>query len=223
MAENDWTGSRERHRDAGAYVLGVLGAADRFRYEDHLGRCAVCAGYVAELGSTTRLLELYARATPPCVELFPRLGPPDSVMERLGVVRAGARRRVRWAGAVAGLVLLAGGFGVVLTGGGGAGDPGAVTLRGRDARTGVAATVTADARAWGTAVDLEVRDGGGPRVCALIAVGRDGSEETVASWTVRGERVRVSGGAALSPGRIARFEVRAADGARLLTVPAGDR
>ncbi|MFE1950972.1 hypothetical protein ACFW9D_10940 [Streptomyces sp. NPDC059524] len=221
MEENDWTGPRERHRDAGAYALGVLGAADRFRYEDHLGRCAVCAAYVAELGSMARLLELYALATPPCVELFPRPVPLGGVMERLAAARAGARRRVRWAGAVAGLVLLAGGLGVVLPGGSGAGDPGAVTLRGRDARTGVAATVTADARAWGTAVDLDVRDGGGPRVCALVAVGRDGSEETVASWAVRRERTRVSGGAALSPGRIARFEVRAADGARLLTVPAG--
>ncbi|MZD05752.1 hypothetical protein GTW43_11730, partial [Streptomyces sp. SID5785] len=60
----------------------------------------------------------------------------------------------------------------------------------------------------------------GPRVCALVAVGRDGSRETVASWTVRSGRARVQGGAALHPAQIARFEVRAADGTRLLAVPA---
>jgi len=31
--------SLERHHDAGAYALGLLDAADTFRFEDHLGRC----------------------------------------------------------------------------------------------------------------------------------------------------------------------------------------
>ncbi|MBT2898775.1 hypothetical protein HET64_19555, partial [Streptomyces sp. McG3] len=56
--------------------------------------------------------------------------------------------------------------------------------------------------------------------CALVAVGRDGSEETVGSWSaggVAGGPVEVSGGAALRPEGIDHFEVRTADGRRLVT------
>ncbi|MZD05748.1 hypothetical protein GTW43_11710, partial [Streptomyces sp. SID5785] len=116
-------GSQERHRDAGAYALGVLGAADRFRFEDHLDQCAVCAASVDELGSTARLLELYARATPPCVELFARPAPAflDGVVDRLAAAHRAARRRLWRAGAVAvtALVLLGAGLGAAVTGGAG--------------------------------------------------------------------------------------------------------
>ncbi|WP_372344400.1 zf-HC2 domain-containing protein [Streptomyces sp. KL116D] len=212
--------SLERHRDAGAYALGVLDAADRFRFEDHLTECAVCAAYVGELRPTTGLLTLYARATPPCVELFARPAPTllDRAVDRLAVVHRAARRRL-WGGAVALALLLAAGSGAVVLSGGGAGDAPAFTLRGRDARSGVAATLTADDRDWGTQVGLDVRDPGGPRVCELVAVGRDGGEQTVATWAVRGDRVALDGGVADRPGGIARFEVRAVDGERLLTLP----
>ncbi|NEB75708.1 hypothetical protein G3I40_10780, partial [Streptomyces sp. SID14478] len=89
----------------------------------------------------------------------------------------------------------------------------------RDPASGVAATLTADERGWGTAVDLDVRDPGGPRVCTLVAVGRDGSEQTVASWTVRGDRAEVQGGAAQRADGIRRFEVRESGGGLLLRLP----
>ncbi|MEB3962755.1 hypothetical protein OKJ48_21250, partial [Streptomyces kunmingensis] len=137
-----------------------------------------------------------------------------------------ARRRL-WGAAVAAVLLLgAAGQGAALLAPGTGEDPAALTLRGRDPATGVAATLTADERGWGTQVGLEVRDPGGPRVCELVAVGRDGGEQTVASWSVRGERDRVTveGGAADRPGEIRRFEVRATDGDRLLALPVpGDR
>lgn len=34
--------SLERHRDVGAYALGVLDEADAFRFEDHHGVSPVC-------------------------------------------------------------------------------------------------------------------------------------------------------------------------------------
>ncbi|MGQ4427661.1 zf-HC2 domain-containing protein, partial [Streptomyces violaceoruber] len=34
--------SLERHRDVGAYALGVLDEAEAFRFEDHLMECPRC-------------------------------------------------------------------------------------------------------------------------------------------------------------------------------------
>ncbi len=92
---------------------------------------------------------------------------------------------------------------------------------GTDGASGVAAVVTAAGREWGTAVALEVARVPVVGVCALVAVGRDGSEETVGSWSAGGTEdgpVEMSGGAALRPEGIDHFEVRTADGRRLVTV-----
>ncbi|CAM5343955.1 membrane protein [Streptomyces badius] len=81
--------------------------------------------------------------------------------------------------------------------------------------------VTAAGRDWGTAVALEVARVPVVGACALVAVGRDGSEETVGGWSAGGAEdgpVEVSGGAALRPEGIDHFEVRTADGRRLVTV-----
>ncbi|MEV1022813.1 zf-HC2 domain-containing protein [Streptomyces sp. NPDC050264] len=214
--------SLERHRDAGAYALGVLDAAERSRFEDHLLVCAACAARLSELVPAAGALGVYARVTPRCVELFARPAPTlvERAVDRLAALHRAARLR-RWGTAVAAVLLLgAAGQGAVLSAaGGGGGHPAALTLRGRDPVTGVAATLSAAERGWGTQVGLDVRDAGGPRVCELVAVGRDGSEQTVASWAVRGDRAEVQGGAADRPGEIRRFEVRAAGGERLLALP----
>ncbi|MEU6844097.1 zf-HC2 domain-containing protein [Streptomyces sp. NPDC046716] len=214
--------SLERHRDAGAYALGVLDPADRFRFEDHLTGCAACTAYIGELRLTTGLLAMYARATPPCVEWCARPAPTlvERAVDRLGALHRTGRRRA-WA-VVAALALLvtAAGAGAVLRHPAAGG--GELALRGRDTASGVTARLTADGRGWGSQVDLEVRDPGGPRVCRLVAVGRDGTEQTVASWAVHGggpDRVSVTGGAAERPDAIARFEVRAVGGGRLLSLP----
>ncbi|MGY0020248.1 hypothetical protein [Streptomyces sp. cg35] len=213
--------SLERHRDAGAYALGVLDAAERFRFEDHLLECAMCAARVSELGPPVVALGLYARATPGCVDLFARPAPTvvERAVDRLAALHRAGRRRL-W-GAVVAVVLLLGaaGQGAALIAGARDHEAAALTLRGRDPASEVAATLTADERGWGTQVGLDVRDPGGPRVCELVAVGRDGSEQTVASWAVRGDRVEVQGGAADRPDEIRRFEVRALGGDRLLTLP----
>ena len=54
-----------------------------------------------------------------------------------------------------------------------------------------------------------------------IAVGRDGSRQTVAGWRVPAHGTRplgVTGATALHPAQIARFEVRTAAGRRLLAL-----
>ncbi|MFG3101080.1 zf-HC2 domain-containing protein [Streptomyces sp. NPDC048182] len=214
--------SLERHRDVGAYTLGVLDEADAFRFEDHLSQCPLCALRLSELGSATRQLTLYRRATPGPVHPFAVPGPRllDHLLAVLAAHRRAGRRRLLYGVAAAALVgagTLSGA--ALLTGGG---DP-AVRLDATDERSGVRARVTAAGEPWGSAVELEVRDGAGPRVCRLVAVGRDGTEQTVTSWRVAGHDARsttVHGGAALRPDQIARYEVRTAAGERLVTLRA---
>ncbi|AQS66231.1 zf-HC2 domain-containing protein [Streptomyces pactum] len=214
--------SLERHRDVGAYALGVLDEAEAFRFEDHLMECPRCAAQVTEFGPATRQLMLYRRATPRLVHPMTRPGPRllDRLLTEVAARRRAGRRRVLYAVAAA-VVCAVAGPGVVIYAE--QGDP-AVRVTATDERSGVWARVTTEDEAWGTDVELEVRDGAGPRSCRLVAVGHDGTEQTVTSWNVPGHDARPStmrGGAALHPGQIARYEVRTADGEHLVTLPAG--
>ncbi|MFD7955570.1 zf-HC2 domain-containing protein [Streptomyces ardesiacus] len=214
--------SLERHNDVGAYALGVLEEAEAFRFEDHLMECPRCAAQVTEFGPATRQLMLYRKATPRVVH--PLAGPGPRLLDRLlsevATRHRAGRRRVLYAVAAAVVCAVAGPGAVLYVSQGERTAP----LTAADARSGVWARVTAEDETWGTGVRLEVRDGTGPRSCRLVAVGRDGSEQTVTSWTVPGHGDRshtVRGGAALHPDEIDRYEVRTADGGRLVTLPAG--
>ncbi|WP_055468630.1 zf-HC2 domain-containing protein [Streptomyces ardesiacus] len=214
--------SLERHGDVGAYALGVLEEAEAFRFEDHLMECPRCAAQVTEFGPATRQLMLYRKATPRVVH--PLAGPGPRLLDRLlsevATRHRSGRRRVLYAMAAAVVCAVAGPGAVLYASQGERTAP----LTATDARSGVWARVTAEDETWGTGVRLEVRDGTGPRSCRLVAVGRDGSEQTVTSWTVPGHGNRshtVRGGAALHPDEIDRYEVRTADGGRLVTLPAG--
>ncbi|WP_442805791.1 zf-HC2 domain-containing protein [Streptomyces sp. NBC_01341] len=54
----------EPHRDAGAYALGVLGAADAFRFEEHLTWCSVCVIQVREFDEVVDRLVAYSHRMP---------------------------------------------------------------------------------------------------------------------------------------------------------------
>ncbi|MFE9702670.1 zf-HC2 domain-containing protein [Streptomyces sp. NPDC005930] len=216
--------SLERHGDVGAYALGVLDEAEAFRFEDHLMDCPRCVAQVTEFGPAARQLMLYRQATPRFVN--PLTGPGPRLLDRLlsEVVARGraGRRRVLFAVAAA-VVCAVAAPGAVLYAS--RGDDPVAPLSATDARSGVWARITAQDAAWGTDVRLEVEDGAGPRSCRLVAVGHDGSEQTVTSWMVPGQAAArphtVRGGAALHPGQIDRYEVRTADGEHLVTLPAG--
>ncbi|MFD4224399.1 zf-HC2 domain-containing protein [Streptomyces griseus] len=205
----------EPHIRVGAYALGVLGSTDAFRFEEHLGDCPGCRERAREFAGVRDGL---AVAGPP-------VAPGSGLAERLTAVVAAGRRRAgrrRLALVAAAVVLAVGGPAWVAGVSGGPAD-GADAQRwsGSDGASGVAAVVTAAGREWGTAVALEVARVPVVGVCALVAVGRDGSEETVGSWSAGGAGegpVEVSGGAALRPEGIDHFEVRTAGGRRLVTV-----
>jgi len=104
-----------------------------------------------------------------------------------------------------------------------AGDGGttAVSIAATDERSGVWARITTEDEAWGSHVELQVKDGAGPRTCRLVVVGRDGSEETAASWSVPRHDARphtMRGGSALHSEEIVRYEVRTAEGEHLVTL-----
>ncbi|MFF8032068.1 zf-HC2 domain-containing protein [Streptomyces sp. NPDC016626] len=212
--------SLERHRDVGAYALGVLDEADAFRFEDHLMECPRCAAQVTAFGPATRQLMLYRRSTPRLVHPLAEPGP--GVLDRLlsevaARDRAGRRRTLLALTASVVLAVSAPAIALMARDGGGSAAITATT----DELSGVWAEVTTEDRAWGSHVRLRVKDGAGPRVCRLVVVGLDGSEETVTSWTVPRHDARPNtmlGGSAIRPEDIARYEVRTADGEHLVTL-----
>ncbi|WP_405885443.1 zf-HC2 domain-containing protein [Streptomyces sp. NBC_01136] len=213
--------SLERHHDVGAYALGVLDEAEAFRFEDHLMECPQCAAHVSEFRPAARQLMLYRRSTPRFVHPFAAPGPRlmDKLLGEVATRHRAGRRRWLYAVAAA-VVLAAGGPAIAMVTSNGSGSqpkPFAAT----DAQTGVWAQVTTEDRVWGSQVNVRVKDAGGPRPCQLVAVGKDGSEQTVTSWMVpahNGEATTLQGGAALKSGEISRFEVRTTDGKHLVTI-----
>ncbi|MFK4070275.1 zf-HC2 domain-containing protein [Streptomyces sp. NPDC029674] len=207
----------ERHRDAGAYALGVLDRADAFRFEDHLMGCPDCLLSLDGLHAAARQLALYGRVTPSPVEpaAAPSPGLLDRILREAGQLH-GARRRWRLCAVAVGVALAVGAPAVTVVTATG---PSPVRLSARDARSGVSATLTARDRAWGTEIGLTVRDAAADgRVCELVAVGADGSEQTVTTWRAPAPTVRTRGAAALRTAQTERYEVRSADGEPLLTL-----
>ncbi|WP_460071675.1 zf-HC2 domain-containing protein [Streptomyces sp. YKOK-I1] len=215
--------SLERHRDVGAYALGVLDEAEAFRFEDHLMECPQCAAQVTEFGPTARQMMLYRRATPRSVHPFAGPGPRmlDKLLAEVATRHRAARRRVMFALAASVVIALAGPAVAMMAGGDDAED--AVRVTATDEKSGVWAQVTIEDEAWGSDIELKVKDGAGPRDCRLIAVGHDGSEQTVTSWNVPLHDARpntMKGGTAYHPGEVARYELRTAEGEHLVTLPA---
>ncbi|WP_342668526.1 zf-HC2 domain-containing protein [Streptomyces niveus] len=215
----------EIHRDVGAYALGVLDTADAFRFEDHLMDCPHCALLLGDFDGVRSQLDEYTRRTPARVAPFVSAGPEllHRMLEGTAARRRVSRRRRVALVAAAAVIAVGGPFAIVdaQRGGGSPGGPAAERWTATDRRTGTAAVVTAAERGWGTDVALELSKSAAAGVCALVAVGRDGSEETVMTWTgagVGGGPMVTWGGAALRLGEIDRFEVRTAEGHRLMTV-----
>ncbi|KUO08919.1 zf-HC2 domain-containing protein [Streptomyces sp. DSM 15324] len=214
--------SLERHRDVGAYALGVLDEAEAFRFEDHLMECPQCAAQVTEFGPTARQMMLYRRATPRSVHPFAGPGPRmlDKLLAEVAVRHRAARRRMMFALAASVVIALVGPAVAMMAGGDDAED--AVRVTATDEKSGVWAQVTIEDEVWGSDIELKVKDGAGPRDCRLIAVGHDGSEQTVTSWNVPLHDARpntMQGGTAYHPEEVARFELRTAEGEHLVTLP----
>ncbi|MEU1476639.1 zf-HC2 domain-containing protein [Streptomyces sp. NPDC001668] len=214
--------SLERHRDVGAYALGVLDEAEAFRFEDHLMECPKCAAHVTEFGPVTRQMMLYRRATPRAVHPMAQPG-PQLLNRLLGEVasRHRARRRRLLYAVAASVVLTVGGSTLAMTA---AGDTErTASVEATDARSGVWAQVTTEDEDWGTQVELKVKDESGPRACHLVAISRDGKEETVTGWNAghaTGDDTMM-GSSTFHADQIDRYEVRTTGGEHLVTLDPG--
>ncbi|MEU1949611.1 anti-sigma factor family protein [Streptomyces sp. NPDC059474] len=243
----------QQHTAVGAYVLGVLDPADAARFEDHLIGCERCAAELDELMGLPPLLAEYATAAdgtalPDPSVVTARPGPEllDRLLDDVTVSRkASGRRRLYLVAAAA--VLIVGGplAGAALTASSDDGKTQAVASTSQqvyeqgkkfsavDPVTKVDASVSLQQKGWGTSVALKLGNLKGPRTCDLVAIGKDGHEETITTWAVptsgygitdgdgsrwSKEPLYAQGGAAMNTDDIERFEVRTLDGRRLAEV-----
>ncbi|MCX4820840.1 hypothetical protein OG883_13165 [Streptomyces sp. NBC_01142] len=217
---------QQRHRDVAAYALGVLEPADAFRFEEHLTDCVMCAVQLADFTAVTAALTELAgpgRAEPrPTPRLLERL------TDEVGALRRRSRRRrLRLVAAAAALIIALPAAAVALQDGGSAGGQQIVAT---DLASGVTASVALRERGWGTAVALQLAGLTGPRVCRLIAIGKDGAEHPVLSWAVpdggygmpdspgHEQPLDIEGGTGLQSAEIGHWEIRTGDGKRLVSI-----
>ncbi|GGX27651.1 anti-sigma factor family protein [Streptomyces chryseus] len=249
------THDRHSEHDAvGAYVLGILDDAEATAFEAHLAYCEFCAAQLDDLAGMEPMMAALAespgpppRLTEPSPQLLTRL------TDEVAVGRARRRRRGLYLVAAAAVLVIGGpAVAVVATSGNDqgrqvAGEPHPTSpaedaffnhmeekIVATDASTKVSATVGMEKKAWGTHTVLELKNVKGPLKCSLIAVSKDGKEETVTSWAVpkwgygiagsthemAKNPLYVHGGAAMDRGEIDHFEVRTFDGKRLVEVQA---
>jgi hypothetical protein len=171
------------HTDVGAYALGLLEAADRQAFEEHLAGCPACAAELAELSGMKGLLTGIDPVDAPEVEPA-EADVVDLVRRRAAAQRRYTRRQVLL-GAAAGVVLLAGGVGVGLAV---AGQPSSqVSQSGQtasavDKQTGVHGKVNLVAKPFGTQVTVDLAQIQGPLECQFIAVSRTGERFQIGTW-----------------------------------------
>ncbi|GAA2726334.1 MULTISPECIES: zf-HC2 domain-containing protein [Streptomyces] len=233
------------HTAVGAYALGTLDAAEAARFEEHLAGCERCGAELDGLMGLAPLLADLKEATPDPAAPTPQPPPRmlDALLDEVGATRRARRTRRLWLVAAAAALIVAGPLaGAALTGHDTPGHSGAGAARQMyeegdkkgavDPATKVDATVSLQDKPWGTHVALKLGNVRGPLTCDLVAVGRDGQEQTVTTWAVpapgygldKGDKadrepLYTHGGAAFNRADIARFEVRTLDGRRLATVP----
>lgn len=199
----------------GAYVLGVLEPADRERMRQHLGTCATCTAEMDDLAALPGHLAALDAAD--LVE-GPAVVPSELAFRRFEAeaVRqgrpTGRRRRL----AVAAAVVVA-----VAVGGG------AVAVRSQDrprqdqvvtaAVGGVRGRAVLTATRNGTQVRLTIGGVRSNERCRLVAIGRDGSQQTASTWTATYDGdASVTGSVSSRPADIDRFVIETLDGRTLL-------
>ncbi|MGW7369902.1 anti-sigma factor family protein [Streptomyces sp. NPDC054841] len=218
---------RERHRDVAAYALGVLDPADAFRFEEHLSECVLCAVRLTDFTPVVSALSDLAGPGRPETPPAPRL--LDRMLHEVGAFhRRSSRRRLRLVAAAAALIVALPALVVGLSRDAGAGP--VERIAATDSASGVYGAVDLRASDWGTAVALRVARLRGPRTCELVAIGKDGEEHTVTSWSVPSGGYGIPGspgnekpldievGTAMQDREIDRFEVRTVNGDRLVSL-----
>lgn len=235
----------------GVYVLGAIDPAERSRAEAHIARCSGCRDELAAMAGLPALLsrvseeQIEQMAGPPEPMLEALLA--QAARER-GRGRAAPRWLLRrgWPmlAAAAGVLVVVGlMFGWLARSGDK--DPGLAgpvptvshpptrtvrstqppqpgeRLSGRDAGTGVWATIIVKPKSSGTYAELHLGGVSPGMRCRLEAVGRDGTRDSLGSWLVPdGEYHDFHGTTMLLRDEVAAFKIVTPAGRELLTIPA---
>lgn len=206
--------------DVGAYVLDALEPAEQLRMQQHVPTCPVCSAAAQELEELPRLLS----AVPTPAELPEAPVPSELAFERFRRSAAAAapprrrRHRWRWTVATAAAALVVGGAvasGVVTS------STVAVPEVVHAVQDGVHLTATYVPASQGT--DVKIALDGVPigEQCELVAVGRNGAEESAGTWKVTYPgRYTWTGWVAMNPEDVATWDVRTTDGRTLVTAAA---
>jgi hypothetical protein len=217
---------QQPHLDVAAYALGILEPADAFSFEEHLAGCAPCAVGLSDFTAVaTALREM---AGPGRIDTRPRPELLERLTDEVVVQRRRERRRRMRLVAVAAALIVALPTAVLTVRE--AKPPAAPRVVASDPVTGVTASVALEDRGWGTAVAMRLTGLAGPRTCRLVAIGKDGAEHPVLSWWVPRDGYGVRAGSdttgpldleastGLHTAEIGRWEVRAENGERLLSI-----
>ncbi|MDI1459316.1 zf-HC2 domain-containing protein [Streptomyces sp. ATE26] len=173
---------------------------------------------------------------PPAEPSIPQV-PEPGLLEQLlrqTTARRRATRRRRLVSVAAALTLMAAAAssGTLLAIAGSAGSevaqPGTTspapvrTLSASDPATGVFASVKVSPAAWGSTLQVTAEGAPPGTTCRLQAVAVTGDTATAATWRAGGysDSNTISGTAPVPPGSIGHFDIYAANGRKLLTIPA---
>lgn len=240
------TSPSQEHVDVGAYVLGALDDAEATRFEEHLADCGICAAELEALAGIEPLLAEFAASAPDVASLVAEPGPEmlHRLLDEVGSARRAHRRRRLYLVAAAAVLVVAGPVATALvTGTHSTARPVAAPtspidvlfmhhdamVTATDPATKVGAEIAMEDMPWGTHVGLKLAGVWGPLSCDLVAVSRDGTEQTVTTWSVpdwgygvpsHPAPLETHGGTGIRRKDIDRFEVRTLDGRRLVTVKA---
>jgi hypothetical protein len=221
----------------GAYVLGALSDADRCEYEAHLRDCRSCHQSVEELRGLPALLGHLSADEVAAIDdgVSETLAPSRGQMLTSPPARASRRRRVTRVAILttaAAVIALGGLAGTQFHWGSTASvrraESSAVTMT-AVAATELTATVAVTGHDWGTQIEMNCTypvevsasapDADEPsRKLAMVVVGRDGSQDRLATWmAVDGVRATPAGSTSMPIDQIATVEIVSADtGAALL-------
>lgn len=220
------------HMDVGVYLLGVLDDSEMAKFEAHLAECEQCGRELDELSGLLPILseirdDGIGYEEPPSGEAM-----LDRLLDQVRRERKARRRRRLLLTAVAAVLVVGGPAVAVHDYVGGSPAPAPAFARDRhtasNPATGASAEVGVADKGWGSVVDLRLSGVRGPLTCSLIAVGQDGSWQTVATWSVpdtgygtdaQPHPLTVQGASGFHKDAISHFDVRANNGKLLVSVP----
>ncbi|MCS0604415.1 hypothetical protein NX794_24850 [Streptomyces sp. LP11] len=239
-----------------AYAVAALDAEESERFAGHLIGCPSCTADMNEVFATVaalrhlpagELLGDWTHRVPALREAavgsVRQEGGPAPAVAAVSVAAVPSGRRTgRWnwafAAGVAGVILGLGGGPFLLR----SPDrpaptalprPEGPTVLRATAADGVTAALQPESTGWGTQVLMDLSGVPGPQDCSLIAVSRDGTEQTAFTWHVPDggyglpasatDRLLATGGVGIATDRIGEYVVKATSGRTLLRIPVPEK